>query len=382
LRFLRSIANHALRDALEDLSNASEPTVERAYGWVRRIAVALGLPIPADVDAMVLRNLAQTVGGAIVATEYGAPLRFEQPLVATLAVSGYCPFACANCYANSLAALSTAAASNDTDNFVRVASTKIPFVVLTGGEPLADPRLSTGLATLLDAGKMVYLATNASIDHYLPLAERYRRRLAFLFSIWGTRQRHNERRGENSFERVERNCRSLSAKGLRANLLVVLADNDLSVFADVRELLRSWQIASVRVIRKLEVGRLEAQRFEPTPDWLHHAQLEIAGLRAFCSTVVADIPELRRRQRRSSIAQRALGIPSFETCAAGAWMIHLESSGAAYPCYVFESSGSTRIPAGLSIDEQWLAVREARRSLPTSADCVGEAAAHLEEPIV
>ena len=90
-----------------------------------------------------------------------------------------------------------------------------PFVLLTGGEPLADPMLISGLTILLDAGKMVYVATNASIDRYLPLAERYRQRLAFLFSIWGARVSHNERRGANSFERVERNCRSLSAQGQR-----------------------------------------------------------------------------------------------------------------------------------------------------------------------
>ena len=62
-------------------------------------------------------------------------------------------------------------------------------------------------------------------------------------------------------------------------------------------------------------------------------------------------------------------------------MMHVDAAGAAYPCYVFELAGAARVPPSLPLDEQWRAVRQARRGLSSNAACVGEAAARAEESV-
>jgi MoaA/NifB/PqqE/SkfB family radical SAM enzyme len=373
MKLVRGVANTMIRRGLPHLEDASPETIRSAFQYLRWLAVRCGVPLPKEVDDRFLRNAVGIIGRAAIDTPYGHPLQFECPLIITLAVSDYCPFACTNCYSNSGR---TSTSENAADGvhliFEKVANSTTPFVLITGGEPLASQSTRPGVQALLDAGKWVQISTNASIASYIDIAERYPTTLNFVLPIWGRRERHNEIRGHQSFERVERNLGLLNKCGLRGQLLIVLADDDLGVFEDVSRLVQKFAVSLTRVIRKVKVGRRDEMGPEMSPRFAYALKRQARRLRRYLPFVLVDIPELRSR-RRGTLMQSVVGIPRYESCAAGNWMMHIDSSGAAFPCYTFEASGRSRVSSALSIFDQWRRVQLDRRDLGNGDICVGEA---------
>jgi MoaA/NifB/PqqE/SkfB family radical SAM enzyme len=372
VRLLRQTTNALLRSALPDLGEAQIETVGAAFGWARWIAARVGMPLPQHVDEAVVRSIAEIVGRAILDTEYGSPLRLECPLIVTLAASDYCPFACANCYSHSGAGRAAASAAIKAETFEKVARSKVPFVLITGGEPLATAGIEDGLEVLLDAGKLVRVSTNASVARFLDMAERYRSTLAFVLPIWGTRQRQNERRGARSFERVEENLAALNARGLPGRLLVVVADDDLSLFDEVHDLQQRFRISTIRVGRKLRVGRLDDVDTPLSSVFARGLIVQARRLQRRGIEVLLDLPELRG-SRGVPLIQKLLGIPNYESCSAGSWMMHFDHDGAAYPCFTLEGARQFSVEAALSLGDQWSRVQEVRAALGQGDVCIGEA---------
>jgi hypothetical protein len=52
--------------------------------------------------------------------------------------------------------------------------------------------------------------------------------------------------------------------------------------------------------------------------------------------------------------------------------MHVDSGGAAYPCFTFEGNGRFGVEPNESLDKQWLRVQGIRSTLADDA-CVGEA---------
>jgi MoaA/NifB/PqqE/SkfB family radical SAM enzyme len=327
-----------------------------------------------EVDERFLRDFFYIVARAMIDTPYGQPLQFEYPLLATVAVSNYCPFACSNCYSNS-----DQSPTNENSNeairlvFEKVANCMTPLVFITGGEPLAARSTRPGVQKLLEAGKWVFISTNASIATYLDIAERHSTALQFVLPIWGKRERHDELRGYRSFERVEHNLELLNKRGLRGQLLVVLADDELSVFEDVSRLVRRFAISLIRVIRKVRVGRRDDSGPEISAGFVYALTRQVRLLRRHVPVFI-DIPELRR-QPPGTLMQSIFGIPRYSSCAAGNWMMHIDGSGTAFPCYTFEPSGRCRVSSTMSIFDQWRYIQQNRANLSNSDICVGEAQA-------
>jgi MoaA/NifB/PqqE/SkfB family radical SAM enzyme len=362
MRLFRQTINALLRSALDDLSDAQTETVGSAFRQMRWIADRVGIPLPRYLDEVILRNIAEIVAHAIIDTNYGAPLRLECPLIVTLAVSDYCPFACTNCYSNSGNAYNAdgpKGVSGEAEIFKKIALSKIPFVMITGGEPLAIPGIDQGLEALLNAGKLVHVSTNASIIKYLNIAERYPSNLAFVIPIWGTRQRHNERRGHRSFERLEANLGMLKARDLPVHLLVIISDDDLAVFDDVYELSRNFQISTIRINRKVRVGRQDDSNIQVSSYFARGLAKQVRRLQKLVTSVLVDIPEFRG-QRREPLILKLLGIPNYGSCSAGNWMMHVDNNGGAYPCFTFEGGEQFSVEARLSLKDQWVRVQEVR----------------------
>jgi MoaA/NifB/PqqE/SkfB family radical SAM enzyme len=373
MRVVRQIATTLLDRGLPYLEDASPRTICNAYEYFRWIGLRWGLPLPEIVDARFLRNAVSMVARALIDTPYGHPLRFEFPLIITLSISDYCPFACTNCYSNSGHIFADEPATDGVEaTFEKVANSTTPFVLITGGEPLASQRTHPGVLTLLKAGKWVLLSTNASIASYLDVAERYPSTFTFLLPIWGRRERHNELRGQRSFERVEQNLELLNRRGLHAYLLVVLGDADLGVFEDVLKLVQQFAVSAIRVNRKVHVGRHDNVGPEISDSFVFELRKQARELRRHVPFFFIDIPELRHHPSRT-LVRSVLGIPQYESCAAGNWMMHIDSRGSAFPCYTFEPSGKCRVPSNLSLFDQWQRVQEARTELGNGDICVGEA---------
>jgi MoaA/NifB/PqqE/SkfB family radical SAM enzyme len=373
VRVLRYIANTALRSGLSKLDGANSDAMNVMLRHTSRFARLIGLPLPDFMNATLLRDIVANLAHAIVNTDYGQPLRLQHPLIVTVAASDYCPFACINCYSNSGHSRDRDATAAS-DIFERLAESKTPFVMITGGEPLAAPGICDSLECLLSAQKVVHVFTNASTAKYLSIGERYPATLRFVFPVWGTRQRHNERRGERSFERLEENLQTLSAHNLPANLLLVIADNDLAVFESVAELCEKYQISTVRITRKVLAGRHDRSQVDFSPEFRIELKRRIRCLQGLVpGGIITDIPEFRRTRGYRSMLQKLLGIPSYGSCAAGNWMMHVDTNGMAYPCFTFEGSDTFTARPELSLEQQWLRMKELRGALGETDVCVGEA---------
>jgi MoaA/NifB/PqqE/SkfB family radical SAM enzyme len=319
----------------------------------------------------VVRSSIGTIARAIADTPYGQPLRFECPLIVTVAVSDYCPFACANCYSNAGAGFR--ATEQEAASFEKLAVSKTPLVLLTGGEPMAAAATRPGVLRLLDAGKVVFVSTNASIEGYVDLAARHPL-LIFILPIWGNRKGHDEQRGPRSFERVTQNLQRLKRVGRRGWILVVLNGTDLSALDEVMRLAEMYQISLVRITRKVRVGREDGNSPEVTTAFVRAVREAAARLKRFVPNVVVDLPETRT-ERGWAFITSALGIPHYRSCAAGNWMMHVDPGGNAYPCYTFEGGTAARVPVMASVADQWRLVRARRSELSDGAVCVGEAMA-------
>jgi MoaA/NifB/PqqE/SkfB family radical SAM enzyme len=261
--------------------------------------------------------------------------------------------------------------------FAKVAASKTPFVIVSGGEPLVAERIEDCLKLLLDTGKLVFLSTNALVEKHLDLALQNDGRLCFILPIWGNRKRHNAKRGANSFERVEQNLAVLNAAGLKPRVLVVLSDTDFSVFEDVERLARGYMIEAVTISRRIDVGRVEAAPMKFSEDHWRQLQIWQKKLQRFVGLVLCDLPVMHGRTSRGRL-QRMLGLPSHEGCSAGNWMMHIDDAGQGYPCFSFEGQRDQSVAAELPIAEQWKKIRGLRTRFPVGALCVAEGSMRRE----
>lgn len=312
------------------------------------------------------------IAEAIVSTPYGQALRFPAPLLITVGTSEFCPHACPNCYSSS----GPLGAGRRTDApvamFEQIARSRTPCVMISGGEPLAVSNIADLLAPLLEAGKFVYVATNASVGRLTDIITSHRDSLFFLLSIWGNSALHDKLRGPGSFIRLERNLERLNQLGSEGRLLVVLSNRGLSIFDTVEELAKKYRVASVLVTRKLRVGRTAGDALEFEPDVMQSVSDRMQAIKRYVRQVYLDVPELRSQDgTKPSLLRGVFGIPASDACSAGNWMMHLDSEGVAYPCYTLEGNAEASASYSFSLPEQWAHLSEgiARRAQP---GCAGE----------
>jgi MoaA/NifB/PqqE/SkfB family radical SAM enzyme len=369
MRAARNIVNSLFSVTASHLAALSPSVGADVYKAVRSFTAFMGRPLPEELDPRVVHGTIELIADGLRRTPYGSPLELEYPLFITLSAQSYCPFACTNCYSNSGVAKARGRTDDRMQLFAKVAAARTPFVIVSGGEPLVAEGIEDGLELLVDSGKFVWVSTNALVDKYVEFARRNEGSLCFILPVWGNRERHNSRRGVNSFERVERNLQMLNAAGQKANILVVLADDDFSVFDDVERLLRTYRVDVVTITRRIDTGRVEVGPFELGPDQRRRLELWQKTLKPHVRMVVCDLPEMQEA-KGSSRMQRMLGLPSHNGCSAGNWMMHIDDAGQGYACFSFEGQQDQSIAGHVSIAEQWRAVRDLRAEFPTGALCV------------
>ena len=335
MRIARNLVNSLFSRTSELLSTLSPTEVVDAFGMLRSLAAFTGCPEVERMDHRVLTDMIELITDALRRTPYGRPLEFEYPLIISVSASNYCPFACSNCYSNAGVSSAQGRTHHHLQIFAKVAASKTPFVIVSGGEPLVAEGIEDCLKLLLDSGKLVFLSTNALLEKHLGLARQNDGRLIFILPVWGNRKRHNAKRGANSFERVEQNLAVLNAAGLKPHVLIVLSDTDFSVFEDVERLARSHRIEAVTISRRIDVGRVETAPIEFSQDHWRQLQIWQKKLQWRVGLVVCDLPEMHGR-KSSGRMQRMLGLPPHEGCSAGNWMMHIDDAGQGYPCFSFE----------------------------------------------
>ena len=375
MRILRQVANSILRSGLSLLKDAPPAAKERAVRSIVRILAPLDFPLIQERTPEALLGAVRIMAEAVATTPYGEPLRYPTPLVITVGSTTSCPFPCANCYSNSTDASSHSAQHAGPRLFQRIAASAAPFVMIGGGEPLATPNIGGLVQLLLDAGKVVYFATNASLTPLIDQIARHKGQLVPFLSVWGAREEHDRQRGRGSYDRLARNLENLNGVDARGNLLVVLSSSDLSIFDTVADLVSKTSVRTVLVTRKLFAGRTAGGPFNPSPQVLRNILERIRSIQPHVVQVSVDIPELSAlKLRRPPLLQRLLGIPAATECGAGNWTMHLDSAGQGYPCFSLETSQELGIGADLEIADQWKKVVRLRRTLGSSSPCLGERA--------
>ncbi len=371
MRTARTIVNSLFSLTAQRLAALPPSQAADTYNSLLTFAAFAGRPMLDGLDPRVVTNTIELLSDGLRRTPYGVPLDLEYPLIISLSVSGYCPYACSNCYSNSGATKARGQTQDRLQLFAKVAASKTPFVIVSGGEPLVTDGITDCLKLLTESGKFVYVSTNALVEPYLEFAQENAGLLRFVLPVWGNRARHNVRRGANSFERLERNLAQLNGVGHKPNLLVVLSDLDYTVFEDVEHLVQAHGVDVVTISRKIDAGRVEAVRPDFKPDDLRNLQHWRSVLQQHVRLVVCDLPELQNTGRSGRL-QRLLGLPVHNGCSAGNWMMHVDDGGKGYPCFSFEGDVTQAIGSSLSIAEQWQAVRGLRTLFPTGALCARE----------
>ena len=373
MRLLRQVANSILRRGLSLLDDAPPAAKERALRSIVQMLAPLDFPLIQERNPEALLGAVRIMAEAVSTTPYGEPLRYPTPLVITVGSTTSCPFPCANCYSNSTDSHTAQHASPQL--FQRIAGSAAPFVMIGGGEPLATPNIGGLVQLLLDAGKVVYFSTNASLTPIIDQIARHKGQLVPFLSVWGAKEEHDRQRGRGSYDRLARNLETLNGVDARGNLLVVLSSSDLSIFDTIADLVSKSSVRTVLVTRKLFAGRTAGEPFNPSPQVLKNIIDRIRSIQPHVVQVSVDIPELGAlKLRRPPRFQRLLGIPAPTECSAGNWTMHLDSTGQGYPCFSLEASKELGIGADLEIADQWKKVARLRRTLGSSAPCLGERA--------
>jgi MoaA/NifB/PqqE/SkfB family radical SAM enzyme len=371
MRIARNVINALFLRTSDRLSSLSPLEAVDVIEMLRPFAALAGRPLVEPMDPRVLTGMIEIITDALCRTPYGRPLEFKYPLIISVSASSYCPFACSNCYSNAGIASARGQTHSRLQIFAKVAASKTPFVIVSGGEPLVAEGIEDCLKLLLDSGKFVYLSTNALVEKHLGLARQYDDRLRFVLPVWGNRERHNASRGANSFERVEQNMAVLNAAGLKPHVHVVLSDADFSVFKDVERLACSHAIEAITIGRRIDVGRIETTPVEFSQNLWRQLEFWQKKLKRLVRLVVCDLPEMQGR-KSSGPMQRMLGLPAGEGCSAGNWMMHIDDTGQGYPCFSFEGQRDQSVAAELPITEQWKEIRELRARFPVGALCAAE----------
>lgn len=378
MRIARILVNSLLSLSSERLADLSPSVAADVYRLIGTFAAFAGRPLMERLDPRVLKGAMSLVSDALARTPYGSQLEFDHPLVISLSTSSYCPFACCNCYASSGDNRERGRASDRLQLFAKVARSKTPFVILSGGEPLVADGFGECLGLLLEAGKFVFVSTNALVD---PSVARQRDgQLVFILPVWGDRKRHDARRGAHSFDRLERNLAGLNGVGQKPNLHIVLPDNDFSALPDVERLVHQYKVNVVTIARRIQTGRVDGTRLVLSSSDLSKLDHWQAVLQRHARRVVCDLPELQSTAALGRL-HSLLGLPNFEGCAAGNWMMHIDDTGQGFPCFSFEGRQHLAVPRHLTIGNQWRAVRQMRAEFPAGVRCPGEYHARLEEAV-
>ena len=315
----------------------------------------------------------ELVISTIANSDYRKPLKFKHPLIATVAISNYCTHKCRVCYSNSFQTKNNQTISMEF--MEQLATTPTPFIIITGGEPLDEPKINDLIAPLLKRGKGLYIATNGRVSAISKTLHMYPHQITILQSVWGRPKYHDAVKGLGSFERIIQNARDLKRYNNRLSLLYVLDGNNLNDIAVLDSLADQIPYHRIIITRKIGVGR---RQNNPLQSSISIAEIKecVSRLAIPTKNITYDLPEAQGCIKTNWVANELFGIPPLTSCGAGNWMIHFDMNGNAYPCFAFQGRGKLdRIAAAEPTDNQWLNTTQLSAQLRDSSPgkhCIAE----------
>ena len=375
-RLRRSVYNRALSTFARGLSRPelarADRRILRSFKW----PIALYDAQSADLlDKQWLLDAAYILADSVARTPFGEPLRLTWPLILTVGVSDSCPYQCQFCYSDALPK-SSKSARLDLETFERIAESPVPHVILSGGEPMLYDGIENAIECLLDSGKNVYIATHAPASRLKRVFEKYPGSATVLYSLWGTRERHEAVRGPGSFQALWNNLRQLQDMPVYGSLNCLIAREDLSALDAAAEIRDAFDIHRVFVSRVLGVGRQSEPISQPDAPYIRNLEAKLAQVRRSRFDTMVNVPELSTSSPQRKLGERLLtflGIEWCDGCSAANWAMHIGPSGSYYPCFGFETSR----PVGTlglhkSLREAWHEVRDHRATLGATQGCLAE----------
>lgn len=352
MRFARACLNATLSAGAKLLARAPDEAVSNAaiaaeYIFRNRV------PLPdTNYSPRVWRDAVDIACRSVIATPYGAELQLQEPLIVTISVGQQCPLRCTNCYSNS----TVDAAPPEQDRFLttcrQLASSRTPFFVITGGEPLLHPDIVEGINILTANGKMVTVATNVLLRAEMLKSIAAPANVQIMLALWGDKDAHDALRGSGSFDRVRRNAILANSLGFPVAMHITLSEAPGEIWDAAVSLLRAAKFNNVRIMRKINVGRYAASQELTNYISSDAFAAGIAKLKPHCRKLVIDVPE-KSRSFNSSFWRRTFGLVPISGCGAGAWMWHVDSNGRGQPCAVADGLPEMKSAAALTYLDAW-----------------------------
>jgi MoaA/NifB/PqqE/SkfB family radical SAM enzyme len=311
---------------------------------------------------------------SIAVTPYGQYLSLELPFIVTLSITDMCPFYCRFCFSSKKNSPPTHVSLDLVRN---LASSRIPTFVLSGGEPMQHPKIQRIVEIFIASNKNLYIATHAPKSLLEPLAHLSGEKLTFILSIWGDNKTHDFYRGEGSFKRTIENAISLSKWKSRLAINFVLCEENPGLLNTLEAILNSISIYRVFITRPIFTDRASA-------DLCSHSIGNIGSLFRRCKAIEQktkvrisiSIPEASIKVTQNlylTLLSKAIGIPGIiSKCAAGNWMMHVDSAGYFYPCLAFESKTAFGNLKDMDLQTAWKILKKETTTIGQSRSCPAE----------
>lgn len=350
-----------------------------SYAVLRSFRAASQL-CPLTVDGRCrahVRDFLIIVLRALCNTPYGQKLNYPSPITAFLSVGNFCSLGCSTCYSSS-DAHQLRSSPNLIQTAEKIAASRVPFVMITGGEPSQAKNLDKAIELILHAGKYIYISTNAKADFLLDLAIRYPNQINVLLPLWGSPEKHDLVRGIGSFARLRHNLEILRDVSARPTLYIVDSGVDEidAIVETALKLSTPSDRLDLRLSREIQVGRLD-QSFRHS----HRSSLLLRGKklksiirknkRSF-RRIEFDSPEDGASKGTSvNILRFLFGVVLDDRCAAGSRTIHYDSFGRVHSCFASDGQDSG-LESTDSVESDWAKLTLSNTARTLSRACAKE----------
>ncbi|MBC2715454.1 MAG: methyltransferase domain-containing protein [Desulfobacteraceae bacterium] len=191
---------------------------------------------------------------------------------------------------------------------------------LTGGEPFTHPQIDEICRLILtgyDDTDLVILTNGLLLSrHVEKLKQLPLGRLHLQISIDGTRESHDQYRGNGTYDKLTENIASISALNIHKTLAMAVHSENVMQMSNIVDIAAGYNISEVHYLWLFVFGNATSKMFVP-PDQLYHHLVETKKKAAQKGIVIDNIRNMESQIYSSSGTKYDLGNAGWESLAIG-----------------------------------------------------------------